>query len=91
MYLWNVDKLHTNTQYLLGELGRDKLVRGSEIQGCTKRLQGNIKPNPLCMKPTPVLQYNTVSLSLCICNDSTSKFINELLISSLYFCIVLCS
>ena len=33
MYPWNVDKVHTNTQYLLGELGRDRIVRGSEVPG----------------------------------------------------------
>ena len=30
MYPWNKGKLHINTQYLLGKLGRGKLVRGSE-------------------------------------------------------------
>ena len=33
MYPWNVYKVHTNTQYLLGELGRDRMVRGSEAPG----------------------------------------------------------
>ena len=44
---WNVDRLHTNTQYLLGELGRGKLVRYPEEQGYVKMSQGNIKLNPL--------------------------------------------
>ena len=72
---WNVDKLYTNIQHLLGELGWGRLVRDSEIQGCTKRSKGSIKLNPLCMKPTAVLQYYIVSLYIYICNDSTSKLI----------------
>ena len=33
MYPWNIDKVHINTQYLLGELSRDRMVRGSEASG----------------------------------------------------------
>ena len=65
LHPWNVDKLNTNTQYLLGELGRRRLVRDSEIQGHTKWFKGNIKLNPLRTKPTPVLQctFSQVYLS----------------------------
>ena len=64
MYPWNVDKVHTLKQYLLGEFGRDRLARDSELQGCTKRPKGNIKLNPLRMKPTHVLSnvpFNHIS------------------------------
>ena len=29
MYAWSVDKVHANTQYLLRELGRGRLIRDS--------------------------------------------------------------
>ena len=75
VYPWNVGKLHTNTQYLLGELGRYKLVRDSKTQEVYKNVTGEYKAeSPTCMKPTPVLQ-STVSLYIRICNDSTSKLI----------------
>ena len=77
MYQWNVDKVHTNTQCLLVELGRDRLIRDSDKQGCTKKSQGNIKLNPLRLQIQ--LLYSNVPLhyiiSVYICNDSASKLI----------------
>ena len=61
MYLWDADKVHTNTKYLLRELGRGRLIRDSKSQGCIKG-QENIKLNPLHMKPeayscTPMYRF----------------------------------
>ena len=74
MYPWNVHKVHTNTQYLLGELGRHRLVRDSEKQGYTKGSKGDIKLNPPRTNPTSVLQCTVSQVYLIrICYDSTSK------------------
>ena len=64
MYPWNVGKLHTNAQYLVGELGRHRLVRDSEIQGYIKVAEDNIKLNPLRKKSTPVLQFTVPTVDL---------------------------
>ena len=79
MYPWNADGLNTKSPYILGELGRGRSVRDSEIQGVYKRSQGNITLNPLHVKPeanscTPI----TVLLYIRICNDSTSKLTSSL-------------
>ena len=54
-----VERLHTNTQYLLGELGRLGLVQNFKKQRYlftyTKGSKGSTKLNPLRTKPTPVL------------------------------------
>ena len=83
MYPWNVDRVNTNTQNILGELGRGRSVRDSEIQGVYKRSQGNITLNPLHVKPeanscTPI----TILLSVRICNGSTSKLTSSVLFES---------
>ena len=76
MYPWNIGKLHTNTEYLLGELGRGSLVRDSEQPKCAKRSQENVKLNPLRIKPTPVLQctfqYISAYLTILQVNSSSS-------------------
>ena len=41
MYPWDVDKVHTHTQYLLRELGRDRLIRDYLNTVVYKRSQGN--------------------------------------------------
>ena len=37
---WDVNKVHTNTQYLSRELGRRRLILDSKSEGCTKGHRG---------------------------------------------------
>ena len=82
MYPWDVDEVHTNTKYLLRELGRgSKLIRDSKSQRFTKG-QEIIKLNRLRMKPeayscTPMYRF-TIYLHMgrppCFSNRQQNKF-----------------
>ena len=81
-YPWNVDKVHTNTQYLLDELGRGRLIRDSETQWCTKWSQGNIKLNPPRVKPeadsyTPINDFTTAFVTILQVNLHPTYFSNR--------------
>ena len=49
---WDVDnRVHTNTQYLFREPGRGRLIRDQLNHRGVQKVTGNIKLNPLRMKP----------------------------------------
>ena len=66
------DKLHTNTQHLLGELGRLGLKQDSEKQGYAKgSKKESVKLDPYVRNPPLSPMYRFTSVYIRICYNST--------------------